>query len=426
MIIISSQPERFSGELYVPGDKSITHRALMIGALARGITEVREFPDDQDCRAAVNCLRSLGVRITFKDGRLLIEGRNKKLRQPLNNLDAGNSGTTARLLLGVLAGQGFKATLSGELSLQKCSLKDVTHPLQLMGAVFEGNDEGLPLTTGGARLQPISYRSPRASAQVKSAILLAGLYPRGTTTVEEPEQSPNHTELMLDRFGAKIMAEDCRVTMQGGTVLKGGQIRIPGDISAAAFLMVAAALVPGSDVLLKNVGVNPTRSGIIDVLIRMGADIEVQQEKLWGKEPIADIQIRAGSKLKGLPVGGDIISRLEDEIPALAVAASVAEGRTVISNGFKRNSRTSERLVNLAGQLNRLGAKMVETEEGMIIEGGTKLKGTEVDCCGDHLLARALVVAGLAAEGDTVVHGAEVINTSFPGFMQALRSLIMK
>ncbi len=426
MIIISSQPERFSGELYVPGDKSITHRALMIGALARGITEVREFPDDQDCRAAVNCLRSLGVRITFKDGRLLIEGRNKKLRQPLNNLDAGNSGTTARLLLGVLAGQGFKATLSGELSLQKCSLKDVTHPLQLMGAVFEGNDEGLPLTTGGARLQPISYRSPRASAQVKSAILLAGLYPRGTTTVEEPEQSPNHTELMLDRFGAKIMAEDCRVTMQGGTVLKGGQIRIPGDISAAAFLMVAAALVPGSDVLLKNVGVNPTRSGIIDVLIRMGADIEVQQEKLWGKEPIADIQIRAGSKLKGLPVGGDIISRLEDEIPALAVAASVAEGRTVISNGFKRNSRTSERLVNLAGQLNRLGAKMVETEEGMIIEGGTKLKGTEVDCCGDPLLARALVVAGLAAEGDTVVHGAEVINTSFPGFMQALRSLIMK
>jgi len=426
MIIITAPPERLTGEVTVPGDKSITHRAIMLGALARGVTEIRGFLDAEDCWSTVECLRTLGVRVTLKGRRLFVEGKNKKLIKPAKELDAGNSGTTARLLLGILAGQDFQATLTGDPSLQKRPMKRVIEPLQQMGARFEGDAETLPVTITGGNLEPVNYQSPRASAQVKSAVLLAGLFADGTTVVEEPYRSRNHTELMLSRFGARIEVDGSRVSVQGGTVLKSGQVRVPGDISAAAFLMVAAAIIPGSELLIKNVGINPTRSGIIDVLLEMGAAVELKEEKSWGKEPVADIVVKGNSGLKGVKIGGEIIPRLIDEIPALAVAALVAEGDTVISGASELRVKESDRISALAGELRKLGADLEETEDGMIIRGGLELKGANLDSCGDHRIAMALAVAGLVAQGETAVWGAEVINISFPGFMQSLRSLIMK
>ncbi len=426
MIIITSPPEYFSGQLTVPGDKSITHRALMLGAISRGVTEIKGFLDAEDCRATINCLRLLGVKINVRDNRLLIEGRGMNLKKASKVLDAGNSGTTARLILGILAGQDFETTISGDLSLQKRPMKRIVEPLQSMGALFNGESDRLPITIKGGKLAPLNYKTPRASAQIKSAILLAALYAEGVTTVEEPYQSRNHTELMLAQFGANISVKERLVTLEGLPALKGRPVRVPGDISAAAFLMVAAALVPDSEVLLKDVGINPARRGVIDVLFQMGAHIEIQQERQWGSEPVADILIRGGSSLKGVEISGAMIPRLIDEIPALAVLAAVAEGKTVIRDADELRVKESDRISDLAGQLKKLGVNITETDDGMDIEGKAGLKGADVESCGDHRLAMALAVAGLAAEGETAVHGAEIINVSFPGFMPALRSLIIK
>ncbi|MFO7951410.1 MAG: 3-phosphoshikimate 1-carboxyvinyltransferase, partial [Bacillota bacterium] len=270
MIIITTPPEMFSGEIAVPGDKSITHRALMLGAISRGVTEVRGFLDAEDIHSTVQCLRTLGVRINVRGNRLLITGQGLKLKTPLKDLDAGNSGTTARLLLGILAGQPFRSTLTGDQSLKKRPMQRIVEPLQMMGALFENDADKLPLTISGGELTPIKYNTPRPSAQIKSAVLLAGLYARGETILEEPCRSRNHTELMLEQFGAEIKAEGCRVVLQGQPILRGKQLKVPGDISAAAFIMVAAVIIPGSEVLISNVGVNPLRTGIIDVLKEMG------------------------------------------------------------------------------------------------------------------------------------------------------------
>ncbi len=424
MIIITSPTEKFSGELFVPGDKSITHRALMLGVLARGITDVRGFLDAEDCRSTINCLRSLGAKITIRGRRVLIEGRNMSLKEPEGPLDAGNSGTTARLMLGILAGQPFTATLTGDRSLQKRPMKRVTEPLRSMGATVEGEGEHLPLTITGGKLNPIEFKSPQASAQVKSALLLAGLYAEGTTTVEEPYTSRNHTELMLAQFGAKIEAAAGRISLKGRQSLRGGPIRVPGDISAASFFMVAAAMRPGSEVLLKNIGVNPTRSGIIDALLEMGADLTVQNKRRWGREPVADVMVRGGNRLKGINIGGEYIPRLIDELPVLAVAAAVAEGRTVISDASELRVKEADRISALSAQLRKMGIGITETEDGMSIEGGNKLHGAEVESCGDHRIAMAMVIAGLVAGGETAVHDAEVIGVSYPEFMAALRSLV--
>lgn len=428
MIIIIAPPERFSGELFIPGDKSITHRAAMLGALARGITEVRGYLDAEDCRSTFDCLKSLGVKIDTRGGRLFIEGRNMALKRPSDPLEAGNSGTTARLLLGILAGQPFNATITGDQSLRKRPMKRVVEPLRLMGASVTGedNDDCLPLTINGANLEPLDYKSPRASAQVKSAILLAGLYADGTTTFEEPCRSRNHTELMLSRFGASVKIEGCKVSLQGRPNLHGTRINIPGDISTAAFFMVAAAIMPGSELLLKNVGVNPTRCGILDILNTMGAEIELQNKHDWGGEPVADIIVRGDGRLKAVSFSGEKIPLLIDEIPVLAVAASVAEGKTVISGASELRVKESDRISTLAGQLTKLGAAVEETEDGLIIEGKKVLRGAEVESCGDHRIAMALAVAGLVAKGETVIYGAEAINISYPGFMPALRSLVTK
>jgi len=426
LIIITSPPARLCGELTVPGDKSITHRAILLGAISRGVTEVKGFLDAEDCRSTIGCLQSLGANISMRGDRLLIEGCDLKLKPPAAILDAGNSGTTARLLLGLLAGQLFEATITGDRSLQQRPMKRVVDPLRQMGAIFMGEGETLPLTIRGGEVKPIEYRSPKASAQVKSAVLLAGLYADGITTLVEPYLSRNHTELMLACFGADIKSEGSRVSLTGRALLRGNQVKVPADISAAAFFMVAAAITPDAEVLLKNVGVNPTRTGIIDALQQMGAAVKLENERLWGNEPVADILITGGNRLKSITIDGALIPRLIDEIPVLAVAAAVADGETVISDAAELRVKESDRIAALAGEMRKLGVRITEKEDGLIIDGGSDLLGAEVDSCGDHRIAMALAVAGLAAGGETAVHNAGAINISFPGFMAALRSLTLK
>jgi 3-phosphoshikimate 1-carboxyvinyltransferase len=426
LIIITSPPAKLRGELTVPGDKSITHRAVMFGAISRGVTEVKGFLDAEDCHSTIRCLQAMGATISIRGDRLLIEGSDLKLKTPSAVLDAGNSGTTARLLLGLLAGQPFEATVTGDQSLKQRPMKRVVDPLKQMGAVFTGEGETLPLTIRGGAVQPIEYRSPKASAQVKSAVLLAGLYADGVTTLVEPYLSRNHTELMLAYFGANVKSEGNKVSLKGRALLRGNQVKVPADISAAAFFMVAAAIIPGAEILLRNVGVNPTRTGIIDALQQMGAEVKLENERLWGYEPVADILVTGGKRLNSITIGGALIPRLIDEIPVLAVAAAVADGETVISNAAELRVKESDRIAALAGEMRKLGVRITEKEDGMIIHGGYDLIGAEVDSCGDHRIAMALAVAGLAAGGETAVRNAEAINISFPGFMAALRSLTLK
>jgi len=426
LIIITSPPEKFAGELVIPGDKSITHRALLLGAIARGVTEIKGYLEAGDSLSTAACLRALGVKISKRPDRLLVEGSDMVLKKPEESLYAGNSGTTARLLLGILAGQNFSATLTGDSSLQKRPMKRVIEPLSLMGAEFNSNNDHLPLTIQGGSLKPISYQSPRSSAQVKSSVLLAGLYADGETVVEEPYQSRNHTELMLQLFGADLQVDGCRISVRGPSRLRGTQVRVPADISAAAFFMIAAAIVSDSEVLLKNIGINPSRSGIVEVLLEMGADLALLNKRIWGNEPVADIRVRGNRKLKGITIGGEMIPRLIDEIPVLAVAAALAEGKTVVKDAAELRVKESDRITALCMQLNALGSGITEKEDGFEITGGAKLKGAKVSSCDDHRIAMALAVAGLAAEGETVVEGAEVIGISFPGFMAALRTLVTK
>ena len=428
MIIITNPPEKFCGEIVVSGDKSITHRALMIGAMARGATEITGYLDAEDCLSTMRCLQHLGTKINFQGSKLLIEGRNMGFKEPAEALNTGNSGTTVRLLMGILSGQSFKTNLTGDQSLQRRPMKRVVEPLRSMGAVIEGEGDGesLPLTVQGGNLKAVHYHSPKASAQVKSAVLLAGLYADGSTTVEEPYPSRNHSELMLRQFGASIDSSACKISVEGQPQLRGCQVKVPGDISTAAFFMVAAAIISESDLLLKDVGINPTRSGVIEVLESMGADIKIVNERTWGFEPVADIRVKGGSKLNSTSISGSLVPRLIDEIPVLAVAAAFAEGETVISDASELRVKESDRITELSLQLSKFGVAITEKEDGMVIKGGAPLTGTDVDSCGDHRIAMALAVAGLAAQGETAVHNAGVIGISFPGFMPALRSLIVK
>ena len=423
MQIIITAPQKLQGALKVPGDKSITHRALLLGALAGGITSVEDFLQADDCRSTIGCLRSLGVMIEERGKKLQIRGRNMILQEAEAPLYAGNSGTTARLLLGILAGQPFKTTIIGDQSLSNRPMKRVVEPLMQMGAEIAGEGDHLPLSISGGTLRPLTYNTPQASAQVKSAVLLAGLFAEGKTTVIEPAASRDHTELMLKSFGAEIETEERRVSVEGRPVLKGLPIRVPGDLSAAAFFMVAGALVPGSEVLLKSVGVNPTRSGAIDILQQMGADLELRNQQKYGLEPVADIMVRGGAQLSGVTIAGAMIPRMIDELPVLAVAALFAKGQTVIRDARELRVKESDRIAALSSELRKLGAHITETEDGMIIEGQARLRGARVDSCGDHRIAMSLAVAGLTAAGDTNINGAEVIAISYPQFMADLRSL---
>lgn len=413
------------GSVAVPGDKSISHRALMLGAIAENVTVAENFLEGEDCLATLTCLRAMGVDVEGPaSGRLIIHGRGLHgLLEPSTVLDAKNSGTTMRLLLGILAGQPFFSVITGDESLRRRPMGRVVKPLRAMGARVIGRKDGelAPLAVQGGELQPIEFTSPVASAQVKSAILLAGLYAPGETSVTEPAPSRDHTERMLEQFGARVMRSGLTVAVKGEPALKGTHIRVPGDISSAAFLMVAACIVPEAAVKITGVGLNPTRTGVLEVLQAMGARIEVEPGTAGG-EPYGDITVYS-SELKGVEIGGDLIPRLIDEVPVLTVAAAYARGKTVIRDAAELKYKESNRLATMAAELSRLGAGVEEMPDGLIIHGGKPLYGTGLESHGDHRVAMALAVAGLAARGETVIGNADAVNVSYPGFAETIKQL---
>jgi 3-phosphoshikimate 1-carboxyvinyltransferase len=418
---------RLSGRVAVPGDKSISHRAALFGALASGRTEITGFLEGEDCLATLKAVRALGAEVTRKGpGHYLVDGAGVNgLTEPDNVIDCGNSGTSARLLVGVLAGQPFWTVLTGDDSLRSRPMDRVAEPLRRMGATVVGRREGsrLPLAVRGARpLTALTYASPVASAQVKTALLLAGLWADGPVTVREPSQSRDHTERMLGGFGARLTVGPEGITLTPGAPLSGQPVAVPGDISSAAFFLVAAAAAPDADVTVTQVGTNPTRTGVLEALGAMGAQIESVTGSQAAAEPVADLVVRGGA-LRGTEIGGALVPRLIDEVPILAVAACLAEGPTEIRDAAELRVKESDRIRAVASELGRLGARITERPDGLRIEGGARLRGAVVQSGGDHRMAMALVVAGLLADGETVVEDTECIATSFPGFLNAVNDL---
>ena len=421
------------GRAVIPGDKSISHRALLLGALAGGTARVSNFLPAGDCRASRRVAAALGADVeVLSPTELRIGGRGLALREPDDVLDCGRSGTTMRLLAGMLAGQPFAVVLSGDAQLRRRPMARVVEPLRLMGATILGRDGGRlpPLTVQGGALRGIDYRLPVASAQVKSALLLAGLYARGPTTLHVPGPARDHTERMLSAMGAEVEAWPEPAPGRGGQGLRITpaaslaplDLTIPGDFSSAAFLLVAATLVPGSEVVLEGVGVNPTRTGLLDLLRAMGAQIDVLDEGSAGGEPIADLRVRA-AELAGVEAGGDLVVRAIDELPVLAVAATQAHGETLVRDAAELRVKETDRVATTVQELRRLGAAIEARPDGFLVHGPARLRGVAVEGHGDHRLAMALVVAGLVAEGETQVRGCEWIADSFPGFEALLAGL---
>lgn len=417
------------GRIRVPGDKSISHRALMLGAIAKGETTIEGLLLGEDPRSTARCFQALGAEISpLNEQRVRVRGVGVgQLIEPTDILDAGNSGTTMRLMLGILASHPDRFfTVTGDKSLRSRPMSRVVKPLQQMGAQIWGRNGGslAPIAVQGQSLRPIHYHSPIASAQVKSCILLAALMAQGTTTITEPAVSRDHSERMLKAFGAEITTDpDTKSVMIAGPAqLQGQSVIVPGDISSAAFWIVAAAIVPDSDLTLENVGINPTRTGILEALEMMNADIQLENERIVAGEPVADIRVRH-SQLKGCSIGGDIIPRLIDEIPILAVAAIFAEGQTVISDAAELRVKESDRLAVTATVLNQMGAKITELPDGLEITGGTPLKGTDVESYDDHRIAMSLAIAALNASGTTTIHHAEAAAISYPDFTATLRQI---
>lgn len=422
-----SRVKKINGELSVPGDKSISHRAVMLGSLAEGDTLITNFLPGEDCLSTMECMRAMGVDFDILEAnKVLVHGKGMNgLKEPVDILNAGNSGTTIRLLSGILAGQSFFSALTGDSSIRKRPMGRVTEPLKKMGATIMGRQDGTlaPLCIKGGSLEPIDFASKVASAQIKSAVLLAGLFADGVTSVTEPYKSRDHTERMLTYLGADIVTDEFSVRLKGKPVLEGRPIEVPGDISSAAFFMVAAAIIPGSALRINRVGINPTRTGIIDVLENMGADIQLINKDVVNEEPIADIIIHGGNTLQPVSVGGDIIPRLIDEIPVIAVAAAFADGETVIRDAAELKVKESNRIATVTKELLRLGVRIEETADGMVIRGGKPLKGSSCDSHGDHRIAMSIAVAALAAEGETVIADADCVNISFPGFFDLLNKV---
>lgn len=421
-------PRALRGEVTVPGDKSISHRALMIGALAEGETVIENFLSAADCLSTLRCLAELGVEVEGPDnsGTVVVRGRGlNSLQEPADVLDAGNSGTTIRLMTGILAGQPFFSVITGDRSLRQRPMGRVVKPLTMMGARIWGRnaDSAAPLAVKGGGLRPLDYRSPLASAQVKSAVLLAGLFADGETRVTEPVCSRDHTERMISFFGGSVRTDGLTVGVRGKPVLQGRHLKVPGDISSAAFIMVAAAILPDSDVTITGVGINPTRSGIVEVLQEMGARVELYNRRWFGNEPVADIRVRASNKLRGVTVQGDMIPRLIDELPVLAVAGAVADGETIVRDAGELKVKESNRIEAVVGELCKLGVDIEELPDGFAVRGGRPLRGARCTCRGDHRIAMAVAVAGLVAGGETVIEQAEAIDISFPTFSDVLNSL---
>lgn len=427
MHLSASTPLR--GSLVISGDKSISHRAVMFGSLATGTTEIEGFLPGEDCLSTIRCFRSMGVRIEQRGSSVTILGRGlRELMPPAEALACGNSGTTTRLLSGVLAAQRFSSVLTGDASIQRRPMKRVITPLCAMGADIKsisGNDCA-PLSIRGKQLYGVHFNSPIASAQVKSAVLLAGLYASGQTTVTEPALSRDHTERMLRAFGAKVSTGSFEgrpaVTVSETENLYGTEISVPGDISSAAFFLVGASIVPGSEVVLRNVGINPTRDGVISALRAMGANIEVLDIRNEDSEPAADLLVRY-APLHGTEIGGELIPRLIDELPVLAVAAACAEGRTVIRDAAELKVKESNRIHTMAEGLSRLGATVAETEDGLIIDGGAALHGGEVESYLDHRVAMSFAILSLVIDGEVKITHPECVNISASTFYEDLESL---
>lgn len=437
-ILRSKRAPQIETEITVPGDKSISHRAIMLAALSNGPCKITNFLEGEDCLSTAKAFRQLGVTIEQPEpGTVVVIGSRGEFTAPEGDIDCGNSGTTMRLMSGILAAQPFTSRLTGDPSLSKRPMRRVIEPLTQMGANFTTEGEGgtPPLVIKGGPLKAITYRTPVASAQVKSAVLLAGLYAQGETKVIEPAASRDHTERMLKYFLVKLNREEdrgenghkageCRVTLEGPQRLESRDFTVPGDISSAAFWLVAAAAQPGSRLLIKQVGLNPTRTGVIDVLIRMGARIREVIEVVDQGEPCGTIDIK-GSQLKGTIIEGAEIPNVIDEIPILAVAAALAKGKTIIRNAKELRVKETDRIAAVAGNLRAMGADVTEFEDGMEIVGGKPLKGAKLQCFHDHRIAMAFAIAGLFASGETIIEDVACVQTSYPGFEDTLK-LIQK
>lgn len=413
------------GTITIPGDKSISHRAVMFGAIANGTTTVEGFLPGEDCLSTISCFQKLGVSIHQENDKVTIEGKGYEgLKEPVEILDVGNSGTTTRLMLGILATLPFHSVVIGDSSIAKRPMSRVTNPLREMGAKIDGRDNGnlTPLSIRGGGTKAIQFESKVASAQVKSCILLAGLQSEGETVVSEPHVSRDHTERMLRAFGVDVKQNGRTTSVQGGQQLTGGHIVVPGDISSAAFMLVAGAIVPNSSITLLNVGVNPTRTGIIDVLQQMGANLVIENERTINDEPVADLTISTSS-LQGIEIGGDIIPRLIDEIPVIALLATQAEGKTVIKDAEELKVKETNRIDTVVSELTKLGASIEATDDGMIIYGNSNLTGNTVKSYGDHRIGMTMGIAGCIATGTVTIEESEAIAVSYPNFFAQLQSL---
>lgn len=415
--------KKLKGSIIIPPDKSISHRAAMFAALTKGVVNIKNFSKGADCHSTLKIVQQLGCEVKFHtDMDLTINAKNA-LHTPSSDLDCGNSGTTMRMMSGILAGQPFDCTLFGDVSLSKRPMKRVILPLTEMGAKFSHNDYKAPLKITGGKLHAITYNSPLASAQVKSAVLLAGMFADGITTVNEPYQSRNHTELMLKYLEADIVENSLTSTSVRPCVLTPKDMEVCGDISSAAFFMVAAAIVKNSKVTIENVGINYTRSGIIDVFKKMGANIELLNERVISGEPVADIKV-SYSDLKAVTIEGADIPRLIDEIPVIAVLATQAEGTTVIKDASDLRNKESDRISTIVSQLKSIGADIEERPDGMVINGKTPLKGgIEIDTHHDHRTAMSFYVAGLITEQPLLIKDFEWVNTSFPEFLSLMEKI---
>jgi len=414
------------GELVVPGDKSISHRSLMFASLAKGESRVRGLLRGEDCLATLRAFQQMGVAVEERaEGELIIQGRGiDGLQEPADVIDCGNSGTTIRLMSGILSAQPFYSVLTGDQYLRRRPMGRVIEPLATMGARIYGRDgnKKAPLTILGGGLQPTEYHSPVASAQVKSAILLAGMQIEGKTTVFEPHLSRDHSERMLKYFGADIQTFAGGASVTGRAVLEGRDVEVPGDISSAAFFLVAGLIVPGSELLLKNVGVNPTRSGIIDILQRMGGSIELLNAREFSGEPVADLLVRS-SDLQGIEIGGELVPRAIDEFPVVSVAAAFAAGTTTIRDARELRVKETDRIAAMCDTLGRLGAQIEPREDGMRVTGGEMLQGGKVSSFGDHRIAMSMAVAALCAGDKVEIEDTSCTATSFPNFWELLAGI---
>lgn len=421
-----TKAKSLKGEITVPGDKSISHRGVMFGAISKGITELTGFLDGADCRSTISCFRAMGIDISQDKDHVVIHGKGLHgLTAPSNMLDVGNSGTTTRLISGILAGQPFISSLNGDESIQKRPMGRIITPLTQMGAHIKSiKDNGCaPLEIGGKQLHSIHYDSPVASAQVKSCVLLAGLYADGITSVTEPVVSRNHTELMLSGFGANIKSEGLTASTSGNPKLVGQKIAVPGDISSAAYFIAAGLICDNADLLIKNVNTNPTRAGIINVAKDMGGKLELLNERIVSGEPVADIHVSTSS-LHGCEISGDIIPTLIDELPVIAVMAAAATGTTIIKDAAELKVKESDRIATVTENLKAMGADVTATDDGMIIVGGKELQGTTIKTYKDHRIAMAFAVAGLIADGKTDFDDEKCCVISYPNFFETLNRLL--